>query len=478
MRPPSPPRPALLRRRPRLPALPRRHVLRGMVGGALASVGLPLLERMGNGGGTALASGAPIPRRLGIFFWGNGCKLDRWVPRRSLADGTPDWELSPELAPLAKVKRYVSVVSGLNVKTGNERGHHGGTVAILSGAPMVSQPHPRSVYSSTFMLPSIDQVAARVIGTKTPFPSLEVGVSPGVTTSEGTTLRYLSHRGPDNPCPPEYDPRKVFDRLFGAAGLPGTGGAQGRSALERARMVGHSVLDVVAEDIRRLHADVGTHDSQRLDQHLTNIREIEMRMLKDWPRRPGCGRARPPGNPFVRDDGKEPHAEVNDAMARLIAHALACDLTRSFSVMFSGSVGDTTYWQVGQTKSHHTMTHDEPGDQPLVHAATVFIVGQFARLLEIFQATPEGAGNLLDSCAILGTTDLPEGKDHGWNDYPILVAGRAGGALRHPGVHYRSRTGENTSIVPLTLLRAVGLPLETFGRRGGLVSESCTAIEA
>jgi hypothetical protein len=44
-------------------------------------------------------------------------------------------------------------------------------------------------------------------------------------------------------------------------------------------------------------------------------------------------------------------------------------------------------------------------------------------------------------------------------------------------VHYKSN-GENTSMVLLSLLRSVGLDLTQFGTGGGLVSTSCTAIEA
>ncbi len=461
----------------RSPRLPRRTFLRGLLGGSALSVGVPLLGPMLNDNGNALASGAPIPRRLGVYMWGNGCKLDRWTPKKSLSDGTADWELSPALELLAPVKPYVSVVSGLNVMTGNDRGHHGGWSAVLSGGPLVSQPHPRSVYSSTFSLPSIDQVMASVVGRKTPFASLEVGVSRGVVANEGTTLRYLSHRGPDNPCPPEYSPQLVFDRLFGAAGAPGTGG-KGRSAIAAARADGHSVLDVVADDVRRLRQQVGSHDAARLDQHLDNVREIELRMVKDWPRRPWCKPpTRLPADPFETRDGREPHAEINLAMSKLIALALSCDLTRVFSVMYSGGSGGTTFWEVGQTRSHHDLTHDEPKDQPLVHAATRFTVGEFTRFLRVLKDTPEGTGNLLDACAILGSSDLPEGRDHSWNDFPVLIAGRAGGALRHPGLHYR-KVGGNLSAAPLTVLRAAGIPIEAFGRRGGRVTESITEIES
>jgi len=70
--------------------LNRRTVLRGALGGVGISVGLPPLEAMFNANGTAYAqSNAAIPKRLGLFFWGNGVKLDRWVPAPPARGGRP-----------------------------------------------------------------------------------------------------------------------------------------------------------------------------------------------------------------------------------------------------------------------------------------------------------------------------------------------------------------------------------------------------
>jgi hypothetical protein len=436
--------------------LPRRTLLRGALGGAAIGVALPALQAMLNTSGTALASGRPLPRRLGVFFWGNGVRHKFWVPA---ATGR-NWMLSDELEPLAKLKRYLNVVTGMDVKTGNEQGHHAGTVGILSGCPMVSQPHPSSAYASTFSGPSIDQVAAAAIAGSTPFRSLEVGVSRRVTENEGTTLLYLSHRGPDAPNPPEYDPRAVFQRLFGGVG---------RSAL------GPSVLDVVAEDARTLSTRLGVEDRRRMEQHLGDIRELERRVSAP---RPAKRRCLAPDGTLPLAEGASEHTAVNSAMARVVALALSCDLTRVFSFMFSGSVGETSYAEVGQDKAHHQLTHDEPGDQPLVHAATVFIMRQFAVLLEALAATPDGAGNLLDRSVVLASSDTADGRDHTLKDYPVLVAGGAGGALRTPGVHYRSQIGENTSKVLLTVLRAAGVKLDRFGNKGGQVEDGLGAIEA
>src|SRR5262249_27349786 len=80
--------------------LGRRAVLRG----AGAFVALPVLEAMLGPDGTAYASGAPLPLRLGIFFFGNGVIRSRWVP--SAVGAT--WSLSEEMQPLVNVKDYLS----------------------------------------------------------------------------------------------------------------------------------------------------------------------------------------------------------------------------------------------------------------------------------------------------------------------------------------------------------------------------------
>jgi Protein of unknown function (DUF1552) len=453
-------------------SLSRRTLLRGALGGAMVSVGLPPLEAMFNGNGTAHADGSPVPKRLGIFFWGNGVKLDRWTPKNT----GPTWTPSPELEPLTALKDYVSVVSGMSLMTGNERGHHAGCVGILSGAPMVSEPHPNSNYVSTFSKPSIDQVAAAAIGQTTRFRSLELGISRRTVSGEGTTLHYLSHSGPDSPNPPEYDPVAVFNRLFGKDFMP-TGAPM--AAVDPTRALRRSVLDAVGADIASLRAKVGTGDRSRLDQHLENVRSIENRladMAQAAPAGAACALPATPGT-FPDQNRQEQLEPKMKAMSDLIAMALACDQTRVFSVMFSGSVGSTVFWQVGASGGHHDLTHDEPGDQPLVHASTIFTMKELAVLLAALKGIPEGAGNVLDNCVVLASSDVADGREHSIEDYPIVVAGGGGGYLKHPGVHYRS-SGENTSMVLLSVLRAAGLPITEFGDKGGHVTTGCSAIEA
>lgn len=443
----------------------RRTVLRGLCSGAAVSVGLPMLEAMLDTHGVALADGSQLPKRFGVFFWGNGVRRAQYIPKT-----TGSYELTEALSALSNVKDYVSVVSGYDIKTGNERGHHAGCVGILSGAPMISQDPKGAPYASTFSAPSVDQVVAQAVGGSTRFRSLEVGVSKNVTTGEGTTLRYLSHNGPDNPNPPEYSPKALYARVFGMGFT--AGGMQ--TAVDPKLALRRSVLSAVKEDVTSLRARLGKNDQRRIDQHFESIRALENQISASEGAPPTAAACSAPGMP-MDSAGDSNLSATNLAMSKLLAMALACDQTRVFSVQFSGSVGGTSYPELKISGNHHSLTHDEAGDQPQVRSITGFIMARFATLLETLMGVQEGQGNLLDRCVILASSDCSEGQPHSIDNYPILVAGGGAGALVHPGVHIKGTSG-NASDVLLTLLQAMDLQLTTFGQKGGQTSRTVSGL--
>jgi hypothetical protein len=442
--------------------LTRRTLLKGIG----AAVALPTLDAMLNSHGTAFADGTPVPRRFATFFFGNGVILNRWRP----AATGQDWTLTEELAPLANVKSYVNVVSGYKIKIPNLRGHHCGAAGILSGYPFISLPPGGAPYNSKFGGPSVDQVAADAIGTTSTFPSIQIAVSKRLTRGEGPTLQFISHRGPDEPMPQEFNPAALFTRLF-ASFTP-------RDPTDPRDRLRASVLDAVKDDTRRLQARLGASDRARLDAHLTSIAEVRSRILALPPvLTSACVLPDPPTEQNQDIAGIEQLESVSNVMSDLLALAWACDLTRVASYQFSGSVGSTVYSAIGQTDGEHTLTHDATRQND-VHAAVVFVMNRFAYLLEKLQASTEGTGNLLDNTCVMFSSDVCEGLVHSITDYPILVAGRAGGFLKYPGIHLRSTTSQNTSDVLLTCLRAVGANVDSVGGDAGLSSTPCTGIMA
>jgi hypothetical protein len=177
---------------------------------------------------------------------------------------------------------------------------------------------------------------------------------------------------------------------------------------------------------------------------------------------------------FLDVDGRPPLREINAAHSELIALALACDQTRVFSNWFTANTNNVLF--EGARAGHHQLTHDEPGDQPQVHAIILKIMECLADSITALKDIPEGDGTLLDNCAMLATTDCSFGRTHSILEYPILIAGQAGGALRS-GIHYRSSGQENASKVPLTLMRAVGMRPESYGLDEAYETEGLSAIE-
>jgi hypothetical protein len=455
----------------------RRTFLRGTAASGLTvCLGLPLLEAMLDSHGTALAQGTPLAKRFGVFFWGNGRGVDegRWRPSGSGAGWTP----SALLDPLKDVKDYVSVVSGMTARMPDSpQGHHNGSAGILSGYDFIAQDASNAPYRSTFSRPSIDQLVAASMGTQVAFKSLEIGISRSVIDGEGTTIQYISHNGPDSPNPPEINPRALFDRVFAGFTAPPPTGTPGVGDV--LRKLKKSVLDTVLGDLAALNKRVGKADRARLDQHAEAIRAIERRLGNDGTGGPSplqCTDPTAPGE-FEGEWGQEPLEERMGAMGDLLTLALSCDLTRSFSIQFSGSAAGPVFWQVGADRTHHDLSHDGEDAQDIIEACTIFTMQQLAGLLAKFRDTPDGTGNLLDSLGLIATSDCSDGAAHSVNDYPIVIAGRAGGALVHPGIHLEAER-EHTNRVLLTLLRAVGVSVAELGDEDAHQTEGLAALEA
>jgi hypothetical protein len=433
-----------------------------------AAVGVPLLEAALNRNGTAYADGVALPIRFGTFFWGNGVKLDRWTPAATGAG----WKPTEELAPLAALQNDITVVSGLNVPVDPSDGHGSGSAGMLTGGSYRLTNNGRKDINPT--RESIDQLAATRIGMSSAFKSLELAITRRPVRDQGLLYGYTSFTSATSPNKGELDPLAVYNRIF--SGFTGVASGPVSSPLAEATIrLRRSVLDLVRQDLKALSATVGTGDKRRLDQHGENIRAIEARLAapnKVSTTTAGCKVAAVPG---AAPTAPSEIVARTKLMAPLLAQALACDRTRVFSVQFTGSVDLTVYPIAGFNKDHHQMTHDEPGNQPLVHQSVILSMEQLATFITALKNVSEGAGTLLDNCAMMCTTDVSDGRTHSVRDMPVVLAGGAGGRLRR-GLHHRS-PGENTNKLLFSLLNAVGCGLTEFGEKGIETKQGLTAIE-
>ncbi len=450
--------------------LSRRAMLRGTAYGTSVALALPLLEAMLNTHGDALAGGAPLPQRIVTWFWGNGVALNdpnnpgaglRWTPSSQGAA----YELTPQLAGFANVKDYVSILTGFRVGAANpgRRGHHDGCVQF-SGHPFIQLDPNGANYSSKFGGPSVDQVAAAAIGTETYLPSVQLAVSKRIIGSEGPTLQFLSHKGPDEPLSQFFNPQEAWNQLFGSFTVPDDPTKPHRIAS----------LDAVKADVERLKMRVGAGDKMRLDAHLSSIEQIRGQIDA---LAPIC--EIPPQPTVTNDDveGQEQLDAVNKAMSDLVALAFACDVTRIASIQYTGSVGYTVFSDVGATQGHHDMTHDA-AQNDMIDQTTVYTMNALGYLLEQLLGVIEGGTNALMNTVLYASSDASSGLTHSTDDMPIVVAGGGGGSLTHPGVHYRSGTGENTSDILLACLQAVVPEATEVGSANGYSNTPCAALKA
>ncbi len=270
----------------------------------------------------------------------------------------------------------------------------------------------------------------------------------------------------------QTSPAALFARIFGGGfQLPGS-----EPIVDPKLGLRRSILDAVAADISKIKTVAGTNDRQRLDSHLEGVRSIERRLARleeDPPNLAACRMPDAPLADYPDIEGRPQLQEKNAIFSDIVAMALACDQTRVFSNMLSYPVTNILF--EGAPSGHHQLTHDEPDPQPEVHRIVLQCVAAYARQVEALANIAEGAGTLLDSCALLGTSDVSLGKTHALDEFPLLIAGSCGGRLKQ-GIHYRS-AAENTSHVMLSLVRAVGINAPSFGAEGGYVTTGLSDIE-
>lgn len=424
----------------------RRHVLRGLFGGAVVSVPLPIFPSL-----QARAEEGVFPTRFGIWNWGNGMVPSHWTPDTTGAGWTP----SPLLEPLARHVDALSVLTGYEVKVPNVHPHDSGKLGFLCGI----DPNREGLEDPVAYGPTVDQLVAREIGGQTRFRSLECGAN---------TDRVISWNGPNSGNPTEADPVAFFQRVFGTGFVePGTDAPPDPTLGLR-----QSVLDVVTGHAQDLQSSLGSEDRVRLEQHLDGIREIERQIAQLQLPKPPLAACVPPEAPTSNPAAFKERARL---MADLLVMALACDQSRVFTYVFSVHNNDWIY--DGLHEGHHRLTHDEQGDQPWVREITTQIMTEFAYFLDALRAVEEGDGTLLDHCAVLGTSDVSLGRLHALDEFPALVAGTANGALK-TNLHLRTDTSETAAKIPLTLMRAVGARAASFGEDDCYTTDSIGGLEA
>jgi hypothetical protein len=365
-------------------------------------------------------------KRLILLTSGNGTVLEAWRPT---ASGGALTSLNQCMAPLEAHMQDLLVLDGLGWDYGDGPGVDHMRIAMMwSGSPMLEGD---DFSNSTGDRPcgwgssiSIDQHVANFLAetVPTPFKSLEFGVD----VSRHHIYTRVSYAGPNQPIAPEGDPYAMFDRVFADIGSQPTDSA----ALERIRLRRKSILDAVTSNLSSVQGKVSAADRIKMDAHLEAIRSIEKRLDSTTP--VSCA-------PPVLGEMIDPEANDNfPALSRLqldmMVAALACDVTRVTSMLWAGAANEVRFTWLGQDDGHHTISHDDSDNgQTQRIDAHAWFSGEVAYLLDKLKATPDGEGTLLDNSLMVWGNELADGAAHSQSPIPIVVAGRAGGAITSTG---------------------------------------------
>ncbi len=311
--------------------------------------------------------------------------------------------------------------------------------------------------------PSIDQHIAGQLdaaGVRTKLRSLELRVHP--TAAGNLAYSYMCYAGKAQPVASVNDPVQIFGRLFAdPPASPDDPAARLAQMQKLARRT--SVLDHVLGEYKSLAARVGTDDRQRLEQHFTAVRNVEMRLATQAgmsaPQAAACKKA---ASPTATTD----IPKLGRTLMDLLKIAWECDLTRVATIQWGQAATNLTLRWLGMTKDWHTVSHN-PGEmdptavKQLVDIDT-WLAGELAYFLGELRKTPDAeGGNLLTSSSVLWVNEIARGYDHSQVAVPFLVAGRLGGALRTGRRLKFSGRAHNDLLV--TVMNAMGIPGAQFG---------------
>jgi hypothetical protein len=423
-------------------------MLRGVGGVAIC---LPALECFGQ-----ITDKQQAPLRFGAMFMPNGVNPPDWVPKGV----GKNFELSPILAPLKDHRSNITVVSSLMNETPSSN-HIKLTSAFLCGQNHVGQKSEAS----------IDHLIAQKIGAGTRVPHLRLGTEP--PRAQGyLTCSNVSWNEDNVLLAPELNPRVAFDRMFRDFNSPEA----------RQKALGQrSVLDAVLNRSKSLSNNLSAYDKEKLDQYFSSIRALEKRLDNIiTPPAPVPGGWRPSlaadqAGKFRPSEEPPDNAELYmDVLIDMMVLGMWTDTTRVATLMMGHGLSRKNFaFLDGVNNDHHVTSHHRNKPQLIKEYKIIsrWHVERLQRMMDKMADIDEGGSSLLDNSLMLFGAGMSQGNTHSGSNIPILLAGKAGGAMK-TGRHIQTAKNTQHSNFLLSVLQKMGVERERFGKSTGTVDLS------
>ena len=376
----------------------RRQVLRGLG----VTMALPLLECM------AAPAATSKPKRSVFLYIPNGVNTLTWQIEKA---GT-DFQFTAPLASLERHRADVTPISGLHHPLVIGK-HHNCDRVWLTGADV---PSDGGAFRNTV---SADQVIAEVQGQTTRFASLEMAV-------EGHSLAW-SREGIQIPA--ERHTVNIFNMLFGVE-------KESKETIRRRLSRRGSILDLIADDAKRVTGKLGNQDRSKLDEYLTAVRQVEVRTQRadSWLNIPKSKLDAPDADRLSRKLDMTVVGEYHRLFYDLMVMALRTDTTRVITCMICSESNGGAIPDIGISQTRHGLSHHN-GDPEQLRRLTqtdTFLVEQLSYFLDQLKAHKDADGqSLLDTTQVLWGSGMAYGHSHGNANLPTLLAGGRALGYKH-----------------------------------------------
>jgi hypothetical protein len=242
-----------------------------------------------------------------------------------------------------------------------------------------------------------------------------------------------------------------------------------------------SILDAVLDRSKSLSKELSAYDKQKMDQYFSSIRELEERLDKiiTPPTKPAGGwtpslsanktmNFRPPEE--VPDNAEE----YMDALIDIMILGMWTDTTHVTTLMMGHGLSRKNFTFLdGVNNDHHVTSHHRNDPQLLKEYKIIcrWHVQRLQRMMDKMALIDEGGSSLLDISVLGFGAGMSQGNTHSGVNIPILLAGKAGGAMK-TGRHIKTAKNTQHSNFLLSVLHKMGVERERFGKSTGTVDLS------
>jgi hypothetical protein len=297
---------------------------------------------------------------------------------------------------------------------------------------------------------------------------------------------YVSYITPQQPRVYIDSPYKAYQQIIGVIGNGGTSGSTADAQAETLRAArSKSINDLLRPQIRALlsRTDLSQSDRDRLDQHLTAIRDIEVKMSTTGFTVPDADIAT-----MKMMDPKPYDQSTRDTAVKLfmelMVFAAAADYTRVAVLKVGDRIDDHVYTYNGQSAKFHDVSHRQVANSvDFHHYIDRMMLNYYKYLLDTLSAYDTPSGPLLDQGVAIWTNQCATGA-HSFSNIPWIQAGTANGSFKkgqylvvgngqQPGGSQDGKGGDgsvsginkmlNTLLTAAGVTKTGGAPTDDFG---------------